>query len=109
MDHAATFGSWLTLYRQSLHLQRAELAIRIGCAVVTLRKIEADERRPSREMAERLADTLAIPPQWRDVFIRVARGELPVARLALPQTTAPASTNLPAPTTALAGREREVA
>jgi predicted ATPase/transcriptional regulator with XRE-family HTH domain len=108
MDHAATFGGWLTQYRQALHLQRAELAARIGCAVVTLRKIEGDERRPSREMAERLADVLAILPPQRDVFIRVARGELPLTRLALPAPAAPGPTNLPAPTTALAGREREV-
>jgi predicted ATPase/DNA-binding XRE family transcriptional regulator len=109
MEYAATFGGWLTQYRQAVHLHRAELAARIGCAVVTLRKIEADERRPSRDMAERLADVLAIPPQRRDVFIRVARGELPLTRLALAPPATSGPTNLPAPTTALAGREREVA
>ena len=109
MEHAATFGGWLTQYRQALHLQRAELASRVGCAVVTLRKIEGDERRPSHEMAERLADVLAILPPQRDVFIRVARGELPITRLAIPAPAAPSPTNLPAPITAFAGREREVA
>jgi predicted ATPase/DNA-binding XRE family transcriptional regulator len=109
MEHVATFGGWLSAYRQAVHLQRAELASRIGCAVVTLRKIEADERRPSREMAERLAEVLAIPEQRRDVFIRVARGELPLARLAIAPPAAPGATNLPAPTTALAGRAREIA
>jgi predicted ATPase len=109
MEHPVSFGEWLTICRQNLGLQRAELASRIGCAIVTLRKIEADERRPSRPMAEQLADHLAIPPQRRETFVRVARGELPVTRLPLPQTPAAGPTNLPYPTTALAGREREIA
>ena len=108
MEQQTSFGEWLTRCRQSLHLQRAELAARIGCAAVTLRKIEADERRPSRQLAERLADELAIPPQWREVFIRVARGELPVARLAPPRAPDAGPTHLPSPTTSLAGRAREV-
>jgi len=37
------------------------LAQRVGCAGVTIRKIETDERRPSRQIAERLADVLADP------------------------------------------------
>ena len=108
MEHPVSFGEWLTLFRQTRGLPRAELATRIGCAVVTLRKIEADERRPSRPMAEQLADQLAIPARWREVFVRVARGELPVARLPLPQAEAAGPTNLPSPTTPLAGRTREV-
>jgi transcriptional regulator with XRE-family HTH domain len=65
MEQDASFGRWLTLRRQAVHVQRTELAARIGCAVVTLQKIEVDERRPSRQIAERLAEQLAIPP---DVF-----------------------------------------
>ncbi len=65
MEYDASFGQWLTLRRQTLHLQRSELAARIGCAVVTLRKIEADERTPSRQIVDRLAEQLAIPPQER--------------------------------------------
>ena len=38
MEYDASFGQWLTLRRQTLHLQRSELAARIGCAVVTLRR-----------------------------------------------------------------------
>jgi predicted ATPase len=74
-----------------------------------LRKIEADERRPSRQIAERLAEQLALPPQERELFVRVARGELPVDRLALPRPHVVGPTNLPRPTTALAGRAREIA
>ncbi|MBK9712446.1 MAG: tetratricopeptide repeat protein [Kouleothrix sp.] len=109
MEHDASFGGWLTLRRQALRLHRTELASRIGCAAVTLHKIELDERRPSRQLAERLADQLAIAPHERETFIRVARGELPVDRLSPPGPSSPGSSNLPRPTTALAGRAREVA
>src|SRR5690349_19362755 len=108
MEHSESFGGWLMQYRQALHLQRAELASRIGCAAVTLRKIESDERRPSRQMAEQLAEQLSIPPHEHDIFIRVARGELPVDRLPFPRTTSTVKTNLPHPTNPLTGRAREV-
>jgi predicted ATPase/DNA-binding XRE family transcriptional regulator len=112
-----SFGSWLTEYRQSLHLQRSELAARIGCATITLRKIEIDERRPSRQMAEQLAEGLGISPEHRPLFIRVARGEVSVSHLPLPvpnkETTSKPEqrqfqTNLPHLTTSLTGRSREI-
>ena len=108
VERDASFGAWLTQQRQRLHIQRTELAARVGCAVVTLRKIEADERRPSRQVAELLAEHLDIPPHTRDLFVRVARGELRVELLdtAPPQPVAP--TTFPRPVTALAGREREL-
>jgi predicted ATPase/transcriptional regulator with XRE-family HTH domain len=108
MEDDASFGHWLSLRRQSLGLQRTELAARAGCAVVTLRKIEADERRPSRELAEQLAKHLSIAAYERVTFIRVARGELLVERLPRPQLHAAQLTNLPIPTTTFVGREREV-
>lgn len=108
MQHETSFGHWLTLRRKTLRLQRAELAARIGCAAVTLRKIEVDERRPSRLLAERLAEQLAIPPHERDTFIRVARGELMVDRLSPPNPDMMELSNLPSPTTTLVGRAQEV-
>lgn len=108
MDHDASFGAWLTRRRQSLHLQRTELAARIGCAVVTLRKIEADERRPSRQVAELLAEHLAIPPHERDVFVRVARSELRVELLDTARPVAAPLAVLPRPATALIGRAQEI-
>jgi predicted ATPase/DNA-binding XRE family transcriptional regulator len=108
MEHDPSFGRWLTRRRQFLRLQRGELAARVGCAVVTLRKIEADERRPSRQIAERLAEQLAIPLHECEIFIRVARGELPVDCLSFPGTSSAALTNIPRPATTLVGRIREV-
>ena len=51
-----TFGMWLRHQRHQLDLTQAELAVRVGYSVVTIRKLERDDVRPSRELAERLAD-----------------------------------------------------
>ena len=51
MEGDASFGHWLRLRRKALRLSVVELARRVGCATVTLHKIEADERRPSEQIA----------------------------------------------------------
>ena len=51
-----SFGEWLKRQRMGRGLTREQLAQQIGCAVVTLRKIEAEERRPSGQIVERLAE-----------------------------------------------------
>jgi transcriptional regulator with XRE-family HTH domain len=61
--------------RKALDLTQADLAEHIGCAVVTIKKIEQDERRPSRQMANLLAEHLLIPSLERDAFLRRARGQ----------------------------------
>ena len=81
MDGDASFGHWVVLRRKALRLSCVELARRVGCATVTLRKIEADERRPSEQIAARLAVLLNVAPQERLTFVNVARGELGVDRL----------------------------
>lgn len=115
MDDSLSFGIWLRRRRRALDLTQPELAARVACAVITLQKIEAEERRPSRAMAERLADTLAVPPHERAAFIAAARRssvvpdlEPPEAR-ARPLASTPLPGALPAPLGALIGREREVA
>ncbi|MCB0167200.1 MAG: AAA family ATPase [Anaerolineae bacterium] len=70
-----SFGYWVQQRRLALELTRPELARRVGCSPVTVKKIERDERRPSHQIAELLADQLAIPDPDRDKFIRMARGE----------------------------------
>src|SRR6185436_17842472 len=77
----------LQLRRKALDLTQEALARRVGCARETLRKIEADARRPSRQVAERLADALELPPEERVAFVRAARAELTVDRLAPPTQT----------------------
>lgn len=70
--------------RRALDLTQAELAERVACAEVTIRKIESDSRRPSRQMAEILADALVIEPDARALFIGAARALISPTRLAWP-------------------------
>jgi transcriptional regulator with XRE-family HTH domain len=44
MNRPPSFGAWLKLRRQALDLTQAELAQQVGCAEVTLRKLEAGVR-----------------------------------------------------------------
>ncbi len=78
-----SFGDWLRQRRQVLGLTQAALARQIGCAVITIKKIEHDERRPSQQMAELLAERLAIPAAARRDFMRMARGQFVPASAAL--------------------------
>ena len=94
-----TFGQWLKQQRKLLDLTQAELAQRVGCALVTIQKVEEGTRRPSKQVAALLADHLAIAPQDRERFLRLARGE---SVGTLPPT------NLPNPLTSWFGRTDEL-
>ena len=117
MDLEESFGRWLKRRRRALDLTQADLARRVGCAVVTIRKIEAEQQRPSRQIAARLAEHLAIEPGERSAFVAFARGELDAAPPALPHSPGhlldlPPAIGLPAPLPVslnpLLGREAEV-
>ncbi len=114
------FGEWLKFRRRELDLTQAELAQRAGCSVPALRKIEAGDRRPSKQLAELLARSLEIPSEEQITFIKVARGELSVERLSVSPRTSdhgyrsasiPDLTrgNLPGMLTPFIGREPELA
>jgi class 3 adenylate cyclase/transcriptional regulator with XRE-family HTH domain len=83
MDTEISFGEWLRRRRRMLDLTQEELAQQVGCAVVTIRKLETDERRPSKELAKRLADCLKIAPEEYAKFVAFARSE-PYLTLASP-------------------------
>ncbi|GAC1383982.1 MAG: tetratricopeptide repeat protein [Herpetosiphon sp.] len=68
-----SFGLWVKQRRAALDLTRVELALRVGCALETIRKIERDERRPSKQIATRLAMELSIPLEARAAFVQWAR------------------------------------
>jgi predicted ATPase/transcriptional regulator with XRE-family HTH domain len=119
MEADISFGAWIQKRRKSLDLTQEELSQRAGCSVSTLRKIEADERRPSKQLAGLLADCLGIPSEEKPTFIKIARGEVLLERLHLASPLAdlklihPSSTyfrqsNLPAPPTPFVGREVEL-
>ena len=74
MESLDSFGAWLQQRRAALRLTRVELADCVGCSVSALRKIEADERRPSRQLAGLLAGCLAILPEKQPLFVDAARG-----------------------------------
>ncbi|MDP9313911.1 MAG: tetratricopeptide repeat protein [Chloroflexota bacterium] len=114
-----SFGCWLKQQRQPRDLTREEVAHQVHCSVVTIRKIEAGERRPSKEIAARLAECLGVIPEDRLAFVRFARsgsapgpGSVPDPPhvehqpVLKPQSHA---NNLPSAVTKLIGREQEVA
>jgi predicted ATPase/class 3 adenylate cyclase len=85
MGEIFSFGVWVRRRRKALDLTQDALARRAGCALSMIRKIEADERKPSRQIATLLASALEIPAAEREQFLQAARAELAVDKLAAPQ------------------------
>jgi predicted ATPase/class 3 adenylate cyclase len=107
MEENFSFGYWLKRQRLARDLRQAELAEQLGIAPITLRKIEADERRPSLQLIERVAAVFALGEQERATLLQVARAELSPAalpvperahELALAQPSAPFAATLPSGT-----------
>src|SRR5262245_61364172 len=126
MNSSSSFGAWLRRRRKALDITQTELAHRAGCVVGTIRSIEGDARRPSRQLAARLADELQLDTDARTAFINAARGLLSADQLPMPRPTATpvepftpigvpwhsfnhARAQLPTQPTALIGRETECA
>lgn len=55
MDYLDSFGNWLHQRREAFCLTRPELAGCAGFSALVLHKLEADDRHPSRQLAELLA------------------------------------------------------
>src|SRR5262249_56581178 len=81
MEARSSFGYWMRRRRKALDLTQHELAQQVGCAVGTIQKLEGDERRPSKQLAARLADLLLIPTEEHDTFLKVARADLATDQL----------------------------
>src|SRR6266545_6303760 len=114
MDRTHSFGYWLRRRRKALDLTQAELAQRVSCSLDLIQKIEADVRRPSRLLAEKLADSLGLDVAERVAFVQAARMERAVDQLVLPsqpveQPQRSSRHNLPVPLTSFVGREKEIA
>ncbi|MGE5221374.1 MAG: tetratricopeptide repeat protein, partial [Omnitrophica WOR_2 bacterium] len=118
MESPITFGEWLRQSRNELRCTREDFARRVGCSVSTLRKIEDGERRPSKQIAELIANCLNIPAAERSIFVKVARGELspdrlpPISKILAGLRDSPVPPapriHLPVLPTPLIGRQREV-
>ena len=93
-----SFGQRLRTLRRDLDLSQAELGSRAGCSVNMVRKLESDERKPSRELAARLAAVFELSQRELADFLRLARGTHLATR-----------PMLPSPMTRLIGREADVA
>ena len=107
-----SFGYWLRLRRKSLDLTLEGMADRVGCSVALIRKIESEERRPSAQIVERLAEIFEIPENERQAFLRFARGDTtsaPRGRSELQWNASTPRTNLPALLTSFIGRDAEIA
>ena len=63
-----SFGTWLQQRRNQLRLTQKEAGAAALCSAAMIRKIEADERQPSTELAYLLADALQIPSERREIF-----------------------------------------
>jgi predicted ATPase/DNA-binding XRE family transcriptional regulator/Tfp pilus assembly protein PilF len=111
MAEGITFGSWLKQRRKELGLTQEELAERVDCSYGTMRKLEADERRPSGQIAHLLAGYFHVPDDEREAFVTFAR----TGRSASGEAASHApwrevhlrQTNLPTALTPLVGREQQ--
>lgn len=112
MSNASTFGARLKQRRIEHGLTQDELGELAGCAGQTIRRIEGGQRRPSLQLARRLAQTLALDPAEQPAWMQAARA------VAMPDAAAPApqpprrlapSPGLPTYLTPFVGREQEQA
>ena len=101
-----TFGAWVRTRRKGLDLTQSELGKRAGCSEAAIRKIEADERKPSRQLAELLASALEIPTTEKDSFLQFSRGVL-IEEIRIAPKTHPH--NLPTLLTSTVDRTRDLA
>ncbi len=110
-----TFGEWLKRRRKGMGWTQRQLAAQVNCSTIMLRKLEAEERRPSVQIGERLAEIFNIPQHERTSFLRFARGDWRSAPISEYEDTpwrasaTPPRSKLPASLTSLIGREPELA
>src|SRR6185503_15742689 len=109
MHESISFGTWLRQQRRALDLTQKAFADQVGCAEITVRRMEADEYKPSNELALVLLEKLGIPEPERTQWVRFARG---LAEPPHHHLTASAlreqKTNLSISLTSFIGREKDV-
>jgi predicted ATPase/transcriptional regulator with XRE-family HTH domain len=108
-----SLGYWVQRRRKALDLTRAALAARVSCSLETIKKIERDERRPSREVARLLAEALELNSAEMEAFLQAVQKKRSVDSLPLPH--GPISDNphalphnLPTLLTPFIGRQKEL-
>jgi transcriptional regulator with XRE-family HTH domain len=98
MTKTLPFGLWVKEARKMLDLTQKDLADLIGCSTITVKQIEAETRRPSKQLLELLAANLRIPSAQRTQFVVLGRGGSGKQSVFLPQQWTP-----------FVGRENELA
>lgn len=73
MSDLRAFAQRMKALRKARDVTQEALARQVGCAQVTIKKIEAGALRPSRQIAERLAEALGLPADERPAFVALAR------------------------------------
>jgi len=113
MVNDISFGTWLKQRRKALGLTQEQLADRLSCSPVYLRKLESGERRPSVQMVDQLSTTFNIPRDKQTRFLSFARGSLEIspnefAENAQDGTGALNRHNIPLPVSSIIGREQAI-
>ena len=112
------FGRWLKRLHAQHDFTQESLAEAAYCSVQAIRSFENGKRRPSLEMAERLAEVLQVPADQQEDFIRLARRATvapPLEELTAtpppvpPQPMTPSPLRVAATLTRLIGRQAECA
>src|SRR6266508_2836698 len=106
MQEDISFGAWLRQRRHILDLTQQELADQVGCARITLRRIESGALKPSKELARILLEKLGIPETEWIQWISFARGISGLPGPSVSLSNKPIS-NIPASLTTFIGREKE--
>jgi predicted ATPase/transcriptional regulator with XRE-family HTH domain len=105
-----TFGQWVRRRRRTLDLTQGELADLLGYSTITVRRVEAGTRRPSKQLVERLLQHLEVPEPGRPALR--ALGRQPVGLPADEVGPAPDevaredSDGVPSPLGEMVGREK---
>lgn len=107
MSEELSFGRWLRRRRRALDLTQKALANQVGCAEITVRRMEADTYKPSKELGFVLLEKLGIPELERDQWIRFARGVSEYPNNNLKFLAGNQTSNLPLSLTTFIGREKE--
>jgi len=101
------FGEWVRQRRHILDLTQQELADQVGCARITLRRIEAGTLKPSRALAQILLEKLGKPLSQEEEWLQFARGLSGLPGSSVASFEGQPLTNLPTSLTSFIGRGKE--
>ncbi len=113
MNSSSSFRAWLKRRRLERGLTQEELGELVGYAAQTITKIEGGQRRPSPQLARRLAEALALAPEEHAAWMAAALADTGAAAAeTAAHTPAPPRPPTPPPglplyLTPFVGRERE--